>query len=131
MQASKLLGALLPAHPDIQPILQTIRKKYGIRDVVRGDDSSRQFSVSGDDIDWDAVREELDFRIRFMSNLLPPELAQFHFRSPTRKRHACRCEERYSKQNHKDILHLGTSFARYPRGMFSGLPRNRNACCVC
>ncbi len=31
MQEIKLLGALLPAHPGIQPILHTIRKKYGIR----------------------------------------------------------------------------------------------------
>ncbi len=60
MQESKLLGALLPAHPGIRPILQAIRKKYGIRGVVLGDDSSRDYSVSGDEIDWVAVREELD-----------------------------------------------------------------------
>ncbi len=84
MHERKLLGALLPAHPGIQPILQTIRKKYGISDVIPGDDSSRNFSVSGEEIDWKAVREELDFRVRYLSNLLPPELALFRFDVPLR-----------------------------------------------
>ena len=31
---------------------------------------------SGPKINWKAAEEELDFRIQFLSNILPPELAQ-------------------------------------------------------
>lgn len=86
MQESKLLGTLLPAHPDIQPILWTIRQKYGIPDVIPGDDSSREYSLSGDIIDWNAVREELDFRIRFESNMIPPEVARIQMMVEARKK---------------------------------------------
>lgn len=68
MHEAKLLGSLLPAHPDIQPILQTIRKNYGIPAIIPGDDSSREYSLSGDTIDWVAVEKELDFRIFQQSN---------------------------------------------------------------
>ena len=70
MHETSLLGSLLPAHPDIQPILQTIRKKYGIPTVIPGDDSSKEYSLCGNKIDWDSVEEELESRIRFSSSKL-------------------------------------------------------------
>ena len=33
MKETKLIGSLMPAHPDIAPIIQDIRDKYQLREV--------------------------------------------------------------------------------------------------
>jgi hypothetical protein len=33
MKESELLGTLMPSHPDLQPIIQEIRKKYQLPEV--------------------------------------------------------------------------------------------------
>jgi len=37
MKITKTLGKLTPAHPDLLPILASVRKKYGIPEIAPGD----------------------------------------------------------------------------------------------
>jgi len=34
MQESKFIGTLMPSHPDFEPIIQAIREKYQLPEVV-------------------------------------------------------------------------------------------------
>jgi len=38
MKESKLLGTLLPSHPDLIPIIQAIREKYNLPEISPDDD---------------------------------------------------------------------------------------------
>ena len=114
MHESKLLGTLLPAHPDIQPILQLIRKKYSIPDLSIGDDDSRELLLAGHNIDWKAAEEELDFRIRHLSNILPPDLAEVQRMIDGRKKapKKIKFDEPTTPKLRKDIYVLYNSFLR-------------------
>ena len=45
MKESKLLGSLMPTHPDIAPIIQAIRDKYQIPYKRPGDDCSSYLAL--------------------------------------------------------------------------------------
>lgn len=59
MKETELLGKLMPGHPDIFPIIKTIREKYEIPEVRPEDDIS-EILLTRDDIDWDAVKQDID-----------------------------------------------------------------------
>lgn len=64
MKEIKLISALLPSHPDLQPILIDIREKNNIPDIDPGDDSITEILLSDDEINWEEIKFELSSRIR-------------------------------------------------------------------
>lgn len=72
MQENKLFGALLPTHPDILPIIEAVKKKYDIPEINPNDEDFIEFLISNEEYDWQAIREEIEQRIRENENILPP-----------------------------------------------------------
>lgn len=70
MKESELLGALMPGHPDILPIIQNIREKYGIPEVRPEDDGIIEILLADKDIDWESVRQEIETQVRSNPDLL-------------------------------------------------------------
>ncbi len=77
MKETQFLGTLLPSHPDIRPIIQKIREKYGIPEIVSSD-GLKEILLFDHEIDWEAMRRDLEKELRQLSGLLPPELALYH-----------------------------------------------------
>jgi len=71
MKESKLLGKLLPSHPDILPIFEGIRNKYNIPEIDSVTDDFGEIFYADDEIDWDAVRKDIDRHVRNPPDLLP------------------------------------------------------------
>jgi hypothetical protein len=42
----------LPSHPDLHPILQNIRNKYGISEIDPADIGMKEILLSDNEIDW-------------------------------------------------------------------------------
>jgi hypothetical protein len=59
MEETKILGKLLPSHPDILPILKEIREKYKIPEISPTDDSLKVLLEYELEIDWKAVHAEI------------------------------------------------------------------------
>jgi hypothetical protein len=74
--ASELLGKLLPGHPDIFPIIQNIREKYGIPEI-RPEDDIAEILLMRDDIHWDAVKKDIDEQVRNIPFFTDTEQAYF------------------------------------------------------
>ena len=70
MKETKLLGKLLPSHPDILPIFEEIREKYGIPEISPNDDSLKMLLEYELEIDWEAVHSEILEKVK-QTNLLP------------------------------------------------------------
>ena len=62
MNEAELLGELFPSHPDIIPIIQNIREKYQIPEV-RPEDDINGILLARDDIDWEAVRQDIQAQV--------------------------------------------------------------------
>jgi hypothetical protein len=67
MKESKLLGKLLPGHPDIFPIIENIREKYQIPPVNPEDDDITQLLLTNYEIPWDAVRRDIEDQVHNVS----------------------------------------------------------------
>ena len=63
MKETEFLGKLLPGHPDIFPIIQNIREKYGIPPINPEDDPT-EILLTRDDIDWEAVKQDIETQVR-------------------------------------------------------------------
>jgi len=63
MKETELLGKLMPGHPDIFPIIENIREKYSIPPVDLEDDID-EILLTRDDIDWDAVKQDIDAQVK-------------------------------------------------------------------
>jgi hypothetical protein len=74
MNLSMLFSSLLPSHPDLLPILQNIRKKYGIPEINPDDIGMKEILLSDNDIDWLSVRQEIEAQVRNKPELLPPSI---------------------------------------------------------
>lgn len=69
MQETKVLGALLPSHPDLQPIIQELRDKYQLPEISPGDDPIEEIFLDDKQIPLadfrqeiiDLVQEKVDF----------------------------------------------------------------------
>jgi hypothetical protein len=59
-----LFSSLLPSHPDLLPILQNIRNKYGIPEIDPDDIGMKEILLSDNDIDWLSVRQEIEAQVR-------------------------------------------------------------------
>jgi len=63
MKETQLLGKLMPGHPDVIPIVKNIREKYQIPEV-RPEDDIYAILLTRDDIDWEAVRQDIEAQVR-------------------------------------------------------------------
>ena len=77
MLESKLLGTLLPSHPDLFPILERIREKYLIPEIPPDDDELIEI-LSANEIDWQAVRKEIEQEVRTNENILPESMRKIY-----------------------------------------------------
>src|SRR5258708_15818470 len=75
MKESKFYGKILPAHPEIAPILKKIRKKYDIPLIIPINPETNKRELSENDFDWKRIRKTLEIEIRKIPDLLPPVLA--------------------------------------------------------
>ena len=67
MQEDKLLGALIPSHPDIEPIIQAVREKYNLEIIYLDDDPIYEIFLGDENIPLEEFR--LDIRSRILENL--------------------------------------------------------------
>ncbi|MEK0336961.1 MAG: hypothetical protein QQN41_05950, partial [Nitrosopumilus sp.] len=79
MKEAKLLGKLLPTHPDILPILDEIRKKYDIEHIKPDDDSLKELLKYGLEIDWETVHAEILEKVR-ETDFLPEKTKEFYLK---------------------------------------------------
>ncbi|HKJ49383.1 MAG TPA: hypothetical protein VJ973_09855, partial [Christiangramia sp.] len=69
---AELLGKLLPAFP----VVEQVREKYNIDRVSLGDVQLKEIIKYHSEIDWQAVRKDIEDWIRNIPDLLPPEFAE-------------------------------------------------------
>ncbi len=67
MKESALLGALLPSHPNVLPIIQAVREKYGLQEVYPDDDPIKEIVLGDKIISFDEFRQ--DIRNRILENM--------------------------------------------------------------
>ncbi|MBI3338682.1 MAG: hypothetical protein HY022_00915 [Chloroflexi bacterium] len=75
-RTEKVLGKVLPVVPGVSKLLADIRKEFNIPLIEPGD-RLEDFIESEDEIDWKAVRKELEARLRKLPDILPRELARY------------------------------------------------------
>jgi hypothetical protein len=73
MEINKLLGKLTPAHPDCIPIIETIRNKYNIPEILPGDETLAEMLGSEAEIDFEAMRADIEKELRQTPDLIPKE----------------------------------------------------------
>lgn len=82
MKEANFLGTLILQSPLMFSILEKIREKYGIDEIDPTRDGLRERLLedmeNDQEIDWHAVRQNLEKEIRNIPDLLPPEVALFH-----------------------------------------------------
>ena len=64
MNEIKLLNSCMPVNLDIQPTLQHISDKSNFPDINPEDDGITEFSLPYKTINWQAVRQEIDYQIK-------------------------------------------------------------------
>ncbi len=74
MNEIKLLSTILPSHPDFLNIINNIRKKYDIPEISPEDDGITEILLDDNQIDWDAVRQDIENQLRAIPEILPPGL---------------------------------------------------------
>ncbi len=78
MKQPKLLGKLIPGHPDVSPIIESIRAKYQIPEIRPHEEDFNKILLSNIEIDWKLVREDIEQQIRENDTLLPPDTKMFY-----------------------------------------------------
>ena len=73
MQENKLLGALMPSHPDIEPIIQAVREKYKLKVIYLDDDPIEEIILGDEIISFDEFRQDIRNRILEKIEILFPE----------------------------------------------------------
>lgn len=77
MLESELLGTLLPTHPDLFPIVEKIREKYLIPEVSPDHDELTEILLAND-IDWQAVRRDIEREVKANEDLLPASIKKIY-----------------------------------------------------
>lgn len=74
MRERELLGHVLPAHKQLQPILRQVRVKYGLPNQNNPDSDLANLVIQGDVIQWEEIRIDLEAEIREDAELLPEQI---------------------------------------------------------
>ena len=71
MPARDLLKIISPAHPDIKPIFQEIRKKYNLPEIDSEMDDFNEIFYADNQPNWDNVREDIERLVYAIPDLIP------------------------------------------------------------
>lgn len=85
MKESKFLGALFPSHPDLIPIIETIRDKYKLPVVNPQEDPIKEIYLGDEFVSFEEFRQEIKNRILENLNSIFPEnyVKQYQFSKKT------------------------------------------------
>ncbi len=72
-RAAKVGGILLISMPEVKAMLKDIRKKY----MTRTNDDGYEYELTGDEIDWNKIRVEIEENLRAIPDILPRELENY------------------------------------------------------
>lgn len=72
MRESKFLGALLPSTPDLLPIIEAVREKYSLHEVVADTDPITEIYLGDEFISLEEFRQEIENRVRENLEFFPP-----------------------------------------------------------
>ena len=64
MKESEFLGTLLPSHPDFLPIVQTIREKYNLPEIIPDDEPITEIYLGDEMIPFEVVRKDIESLVR-------------------------------------------------------------------
>jgi hypothetical protein len=78
MRESKLLGTLLPSHPDFLPIVQAIREKYYLPEISPDDDPITEIYLGDEIISLEEFRKDIETHVRENLAFLPPDLLKIY-----------------------------------------------------
>jgi hypothetical protein len=76
MQASRLLGTLLPSSPDLLPIINELRSKYGLREVFPDDDPIEEIFLDDEPVPLEDFHQETRSLVQAVPDPLPRETAR-------------------------------------------------------
>lgn len=73
MKESKFLGALLPSHPDIAPIIQAVREKYNLPEINPDDEPMEEIYLGDEIVSLEEFRQDIENFVRENLAFMPPE----------------------------------------------------------
>lgn len=74
MQENKLLGALLPSHPDLLPIIKAVRAKYNLPELYPDDIPIKEIFLGDEFISFEEFRQDIKKRIlENMTGIFPED----------------------------------------------------------
>jgi len=73
MKESKLLGALLPSHPELIPIIRDVREKYKLPEISLDTEPIEEIYFGDEIIPLDKFRDEIAERVRANLDFMPPD----------------------------------------------------------
>ena len=76
MKKSQFLGTLLPSHPAFQPLIQQMREKYGLREVLADQDPITEIFLADKEIPLEDFREEIKALVGGLPDFLPPDVSK-------------------------------------------------------
>ena len=83
MKETKFLGTLMPAHPDLIPIVEMMRKKYNLPEISPDDDPITEIYLGDEIIPLKDFHGEIELEVQKTVTLLPPKIADFYVRAKT------------------------------------------------
>jgi hypothetical protein len=78
MKEARLLGTLLPSHPDFIPIVQAIREKYNLPEISPDDDPITEIYLGDEIVPLEEFHQDIENRIQKNLTFLSPDIAKFY-----------------------------------------------------
>lgn len=78
MKEAKLLGTILPSHPDLIPIVNDIRAKYDLPEIDVEDETLKEIILTDQDIDFEAIQKEIKEKVKAIPDLIPAPLSSLY-----------------------------------------------------
>lgn len=78
MKEAKFLGALMPSHPDLQPIIQEIRNKYSLPEVDPEGEPIKEIFLGDKQVTFEEFLKDIESLVVGKTDFLPPVLANYY-----------------------------------------------------
>jgi len=78
MKESHFIGTLMPSHPDFQPIIEAVRKKYNLHEVTPDGEPITEIYLGDDIIPLEDFRQEIRSLVEHSTSYLPAEYANLY-----------------------------------------------------
>lgn len=78
MKESKLLGTLLPSHPDLIPIVQAMREKYNLPEISPDDEPINKIYLGDEIIPLEEFRQDIENQLCKNLNFFSPETIKLY-----------------------------------------------------